>query len=409
MVSRTDRQKEGIKKWIKADCKGTLVWSTGTGKTRAAVMAIWKLLKTKPDARVLISVPTEILQKQWMDDYIIKYNLIKNCEVRIINSIVKTVWDVDLLVIDEIHLTPTEQMGAIFECVDYEMILGLTATLERLDGKEILVKSYAPVCDEITIDQATSNGWLSPYKEYVVLLDVDMTEYNKWNQEFIGFFSQLGYDFSLGMKLCTNIIERRKYAKKMGLDQKQFDAICYGWMDRMRKRKLFVQSHPHKFEVARKILDARKDKKCIVFASTIKDCEKIANKNELILHSQRKKKENAEAIDQFNQLNTGNLFSVKAAKTGLDIKGLSVEIILNTDSSKISKTQAVGRVIRFEPGKQAEVFTLVINNSVESKWFANSNTSHYTVINEQQLDKILNYEPLEVRERKLIKDVKNRY
>lgn len=119
-------------------------------------------------------------------------------------------------------------MGAIFECVDYEMILGLTATIERLDGKEILVKSYAPVCDEITIDQATSNGWLSPYKEYVVLLDVDMTEYNKWNQEFIGFFSQLGYDFSLGMKLCTNIIERRKYAKKMGLDQKQFDAICYG-------------------------------------------------------------------------------------------------------------------------------------------------------------------------------------
>lgn len=31
------------------------------------------------------------------------------------------------------------------------------------------------------------------------------------------------------------------------------------------------------------------------------------------------------------------------------------------------------------------------------------------VITEQQLDKILNYEPLEVRERKLIKDVKNRY
>lgn len=100
MLSRTNRQKEGIKKWIQAGCKGTLVWSTGTGKTRAAVMAIWKILKTKPDARILISVPTEILQKQWMDDYILKYNLLKNCEVKIINSIVKTTWDVDLLVID---------------------------------------------------------------------------------------------------------------------------------------------------------------------------------------------------------------------------------------------------------------------------------------------------------------------
>lgn len=38
------------------------------------------------------------------------------------------------------------------------MILGLTATIERLDGKETIVKSFAPVCDEITIEDATANG-----------------------------------------------------------------------------------------------------------------------------------------------------------------------------------------------------------------------------------------------------------
>lgn len=409
MISRTDRQKEGVRKWIEAGCKGTLVWATGTGKSTAAIIAIKRILKIKPDVRILISVPTEILQKQWIDDYITKYNLSQNCSVQIINSIVKNEWDVDLLIIDEIHLTPTATLGEIFTCVNYNMILGLTATIERLDGKEIIVKSYAPVCDEITVDEATSNGWLSPYKEYVVMLDVDMTEYNKWNQEFIGFFSQLGFDFKRAMILCTNIIERRKYAKKLGLDQKQFDAVCFGWMDRLRKRKKFVQSHPHKLEVARKILDARKDKKCIVFASTIKECEQLAQKNELVLHSQRSKKDNSAAIDAFNQLNCGNVFSVRSAKTGLDLKGLSVEIIMNTDSSKISKVQAVGRTIRFEPGKQAEIFTLIIRNSVEEKWLANSTDSSYIVINEQQLEKVLNYEPLELRDRKLIKDVKNRY
>ena len=36
-------------------------------------------------------------------------------------------------------------------------------------------------------------------------------------------------------------------------------------------------------------------------------------------------------------------------------------------------------------------------------------SSSYIVINEQQLEKVLNYEPLELRDRKLIKDVKNRY
>ena len=409
MISRTDRQKEGVRKWIKAGCNGTLVWATGTGKTFTALMAIQKVLKAKPNARILISVPTEILQKQWQDEYINKYNLTSNCEVKIINSIVKTSWDVDLLVIDEIHLTPTSTLGEIFNCVDYNMILGLTATIERLDGKEIIVKSFAPVCDEITIKEATSNGWLAPYKEYVVMLDVDMTEYNKWNQEFIGFFSQLGFDFNLAMRLSTNLIERRKYAKKLGVDYKQIDAICFGWMDRLRKRKKFVQSHPHKLEIARKILNARKDKKCIIFASTIKECEQLAKKGELVLHSQRSKKDNSAAIDAFNQLSCGNVFSVRSAKTGLDLKGLSVEIIMNTDSSKISKVQAVGRTIRFEPGKQAEIFTLIIKNSVEEKWLANSTDSSYIVINEQQLEKVLNYEPLELRDRKLIKDVKNRY
>jgi superfamily II DNA or RNA helicase len=57
------------------------------------------------------------------------------------------------------------------------MILCLTATLQRLDGKEVLIKQYAPVCDSITLSEAQGEGWVSPIKEYVVLLDVDLTEY----------------------------------------------------------------------------------------------------------------------------------------------------------------------------------------------------------------------------------------
>lgn len=379
------------------------------GKTRTAVMAIMKVLKAKLDAKVLIVVPTEVLQKQWMNDYIIKYNLIKNCEVRIINSVIKVSWDVDLLVCDECHMFCSETFQEVFNCVSYNMVLCLTATLERLDGKEILIKTFAPVCDIVTVEDSQQNGWLSPYKEYVVLLDVDLSEYKKWNQEFIGFFSQMGYDFNLAMRLTTNIIERRKYAKKLGLDQKQFDAVCFGWIDRLRKRKKFVQSHPKKFEIARKILDARKDKKCITFCSTIKDAEQLSIKGEYVLHSKQSKKSNEQALNAFDQAVTGVLHSSKAVNQGVDVKGLSIEIIMNTDSSKITKTQKLGRALRVEPGKQAEIFTLIIKGTVEEKWLANSMSSSYIVINEQQLEKVLNYEPLELRDRKLIKDVKNRY
>lgn len=46
----------------------------------------------------------------------------------------------------------------IYEKVSYKLILCLTATLERLDGKEEIIKKYAPVCDKITMDEAEQNG-----------------------------------------------------------------------------------------------------------------------------------------------------------------------------------------------------------------------------------------------------------
>lgn len=54
-----------------------------------------------------------------------------------------------------------------------------------------------------------------------------------------------------------------------------------------------------------------------------------------------------------------------------------------------------GRCIRFEPGKQAEIFTLVIKGTVEEKWYEKSMEGlEYIEINESELDKILNNEKL---------------
>ena len=52
------------------------------------------------------------------------------------------------------------------------------------------------------------------------MLDVDLTEYNKLNQTFIGFFSQMNYDFELAMKCATDAMYRNKTAKKLGLKPK---------------------------------------------------------------------------------------------------------------------------------------------------------------------------------------------
>ena len=59
----------------------------------------------------------------------------------------------------------------------------------------------------------------------------------------------------------------------MGYDRKQVLNAAMAWMQLMQKRKKFVMSHPKKFEIAKKIIEARKDKKIITFSATIKDAE----------------------------------------------------------------------------------------------------------------------------------------
>lgn len=407
MISRTERQLEGVKKWFKASGIGVLSYITGFGKTRCALEIIKRLHEKKKNLSVLVSVPTEVLKNQWIDQ-LRSWGFIDFVEVEIINTIVKHSCNVDLLVIDEIHATPTITMAQIYTRVNYQMILGLTATLERLDGKELLIKQYCPVCDEVTIEEAIENNWISQYKEYCVLLDVDLTEYQEMNKKFIGYFSYFDWKFDIAMKCATNYKFRQQYAKQMGFKLKDLTIISMDWMRMLQGRKKFVMSHPKKLEVANKIINARKDKKIITFSATIKDSELFDTP--YVFHSKKSKKKNEETVKLFNKATSGVLASSKAADTGLDVHGLSVGIILSTDSSKIRHTQRVGRCIRAEEGKIAEMFTLVIKDTVEYKWFQNSlKSNNVQVIDESQLDKILAGKEVQTRNREILEDLTFRY
>lgn len=61
-----------------------------------------------------------------------------------------------------------------------------------------------------------------------------------------------------------------KYAKKTGWSESQVKGFAAAWMRMLRKRKSFVMSHPKKFEIADKILDARSDKKQLLFQLLLK-------------------------------------------------------------------------------------------------------------------------------------------
>lgn len=375
-------------------------------KTRIALTISQILVKKNPKIKILVVVPTENLKNQWLEQ-LIEWKLLKNTTVEIINSVIKKEQHCDLLICDETHRYASDSFSRLYEVIYYRMILCLTGTLERLDGKEELIKMHAPICDKVTREEAINNGWLANFKNYLVTIDVDLTEYKQWDQIFNQCFSIIGFDFNLGMKLMKDAIFRRKYAKQTNMDFNILTGVVMKWMKAMRKRKEFVLSHPKKIEITRKILNARKNKKCITFCNTIKDAESI--KIGYVLHSKQKKKENAAILEKFSKDSCGVINSSKALNTGTDIPGLSVGIMLANTSSKITRQQSIGRCIRKEGDKIAEFFTLVIKGTQDVKWAVNSTEAEYITITEEQLQDILDGKEISSRKRNYNVDLENRF
>ena len=399
-MTRTERQQEAVRRWISHKGKGSIEAATGFGKTNVGLITIKALLKKYPQFRILVVVPTTTLKSQWekkIDDWGFTFN----SEVQVINTVIKHSWKCDLLILDEEHRYNSDDFSQIFNKVKYKLILGLTATFERLDGKHKIMQKYCPIIDNISIFECQANGWVSEYKEYVVLIDVDdIEEFKILNKEFIRYFEFFNYDFDSVKKCCGK--EGWKYAIKLRDEMYKGDdenkrkelgrAIIVNAMQLMRntqKRKLFINNHPKKIEIARKIIEARSDKKIITFSNNVKMAESIGYGN--VYTGRISKKRSDSIIEDFNNMSSGVLNTCAKANEGLDVRGLSVAIILGTDSSETKARQRRGRAVRKEENKVAEIFYIVIRGTTEEKWVKNNHKTdkNYIIIDEQGLDKVL--------------------
>ena len=400
-MTRTERQQLSVKRWLASKGKGTIVGATGYGKTRCALMAIKALLKKYPQFRILVVVPTEALQKQWMG-HVNDWGFQFNVEVVIINTCVKHRWMCDLLILDEIHRDAAEEFSKVFNQVKYRIILGLTATIERLDGKHFLIEKYCPVVDEISTMECLVNGWISQYKEYQVLIDVDNIDYYKsLHTEWLKHFEFFNYDFGLAMSMCNKEgwKNKLKYRDELykGNDENMKKQILQSinyhsaqFIKTMTARKAFIYNHPKKLEIARKIMEARDGSKIITFSNNVSMAEAIEG-GQNVYTGKTSKKKGRVMLEDFISGNIKTLHSCKKLDEGFDCPDASVAIILGFDSSETKSTQRRGRVVRKFEDKVAEIFYIVINNTQETKWFdmAHQKTNNYITIDEKGLDQVL--------------------
>jgi len=345
----------------------------------------------------MIVVPTTYLKTQWVK--LLEEWKLEGVEIWVINSVVKTEHKIDFLVLDEIHSFASDLFVQVFRKVDYKIIMGLTATIERLDGKETILKRFAPICAEVPISECIENKWLAPFREYKVLLDVDLTEYQKLNVEFISHFSFFDFNFELAMSMLGNIINRRKYAKQNNLEYKAVDLHAFGFNRAMQARKKFIFDHPFKSQIAQEILAFRPNAKAITFSQSIPMAESIGVG--WIIHSKLTAKKRTKVEDEFNVAKTGVLNSIRTIELGADIQDVNLAIILCGTSSAISSYQRKGRAIRLEGDKTSEIFHLVLRGTVEEEWFRKaSKGADIITIDEEQLKTVLNHGDIEEKEHK---------
>lgn len=388
ILDRDQRQDLGIDKWKATKGRATCLYPTGFGKTRVALKLLKRLRVQHPNLTATVIVPTDNLKEQWTK-LLIEWELIQNTEVYVVNTAIKRELKCDFLIVDEVHLMVADTFSRIFTNIKYKLILCLTGTIDRLDGKQSLLHQFAPICDEITLDQAIESEWVADYVQYRVLLDVDLSTYKEYNAKFLHYFSFFNFDFNEAMKCVANKFGyRNQYASRLGHDSKSVMIAAMGFIKFMKLRKAFIYDHIKKIEVTDKIIAARSKAKIITFTKSVDHAKQICCGE--IYHGKVSKKKKTTMLQEFNDADSGVLNSCQALNVGADVTGVDTIIILSGDSSSITKKQRLGRSIRKEGDKVAESWQLVIKGTVDEEWYRKSSSSLKSVtMNEAQLDTFL--------------------
>ena len=172
---------------LKGYDKGLVVATTGIGKTYLAAF------DTKNYDKILFVAHREEIIKQASETFKVIhpkktqgffYNAQKDTDKDITFALVQTLGrndylnenhfkrnEFDYIIIDEFHHAVSKNYKNILNYFTPKFMLGLTATPERLDNKDVFALCDYNVVYEIRLKQAINKGFLSPFKYYGIYDD----------------------------------------------------------------------------------------------------------------------------------------------------------------------------------------------------------------------------------------------
>ena len=348
-INRTNVQLEALE-IAKANKRCGLAISMGVDKTRIAIQHLQYCYN--PLIEVLVVVPKHAVAGSWFTelDKLNLGNLSKHITFTTYISLKKhNPNDYDIVYLDECHslLHNHERFLSQFK----GKILGLTGTPPKHSDSEkgIMVSKYCPIKYTFTVDQAADSNILNNYKIIVHQLELSKASSLKKSKKDGGqWFTSEFKDYHY----VSNRVAQANPGK-----QKQFAAI-------MRMRALMQYNTK---EIYVKSLANKLNTKCIIFANTQKQADKLCKHS---YHSGNSKSE--ENLELFSDGRIDRLSCVLQLSEGVTIPNLEQGIIMHAYGNERKSSQRIGRLLRLNPTQTAVCHILCYNGTQDEVWVNNA-------------------------------------
>ena len=375
-------QVKAVEAWLVNQCRGSIIYGSGTGKTEIAFECARKAAGMKCTKRfnILMLVPRIVLieqnyrrlvrygiQSEKIGRYFGEQKDIREITISTYQSAIANldiVKRADMIILDEVHLASTtaRSFSRIFDIISNgsKALLGLTATIDEVDPKNQIIMAIIPPARKYLIKDAVTDGRLArpiinPVK--VNLTEQEQKTYDEYSRKIRTISARFKrYDAEAMMEL----------ARQGGFPSWQAKA----WFLNVRKRKGLLASAENKLATAVELIRTKHpNQKVMVFSETLESIRKLKQQlkskgiEAMLIDSRMPSFRRQHVLSEWGK-RFYPLLSVHTLEIGYDVPEVGIEIILATTSNMNQIVQRVGRVLRKVEGKEtALVYVIYVSDS----------------------------------------------
>lgn len=320
--------------------------SMGVGKTYIGLQYLDTLFKAakKPNAKFLVVAPKRDIFQSWEDDaqkFGLLYLIHHITFTTYISLIKHHPGDYDIVILDEAHSTKQNHLQFLERFQG--RILGLTGTPPKWlqSEKGMIMQEYYPIVFSYKVDQAVGSGILNDYRIFVHGLELNTKNTLKTKQ---GWMTSERKNYEWLRRQLEEASDKTKFMKQI---------FCLTALKQYETKEQYVR------QCLKKIPD---DEKCLIFANTIDQAERLCDFNH---HS---KKKDSTDLEAFKLGTITRLSAVEQLSEGVTIPGLKHIIILHAYGNEKKASQKIGRVLRLNPNEVAKIHILQYDNTIDETW-----------------------------------------